>query len=184
MRQLLVFSSPCKTPCREAWVELMLLLLDGMLERVEHLRGDLEGVGSLARFVDFLDGVGDSRDLLTPFPHLSSLCPVGPPPRPNLSKLPCMGPSSGQPQGLCRCPQGRPAHHFLSWRSGRQGCQQGASGDQGVLLSGRVERREGQGWSLEEELASCQGELLGCRGGLRAPNQGENSITGKKEKML
>ena len=52
MKELLVFSSPGRTPCREAWVELMLLLLDGMLERVEHLRGDLEWVGSPARFVD------------------------------------------------------------------------------------------------------------------------------------
>ena len=53
------------------------------------------------------------------------------------------------------------------------------------LLDGMLERvedmrrnllpgREEQGWSFEEELASCRGEPLECRGGLRAPKQGEN----------
>ena len=41
------------------------------------------------------------------------------------------------------------------------------------LLPGKVRRREEQGWNLEEELASCRGELLGCRGGLHAPEQGK-----------
>ena len=41
------------------------------------------------------------------------------------------------------------------------------------LPTGRVRRRGEQGWSLEAEVARCQGELLGCRGGLRAPEQGK-----------
>ena len=157
-------------------VELMLLLLDGMLEGVEHPRRDLPTDRVRRRgeqgwsFEEELAScqVPDRLDLMTPFPYLPRHC---------LSQLPCMGPSAGQLHDLSQWALG-PLHlHCLSWRpgslSGWQSCQQGASGDQGVVLSGRVRRREEQGWSFEEELASCQGELLGCRGGLRAPDKGK-----------
>ena len=69
----------------------------------------------------------------------------------------------------------RSGQEFAPWNpyplgrlSGRQSCQQGASGQRGVLLSGRV-RGEEQGWSFEGGFASELGE---GRGGQGAPEEG------------